>query len=207
MKSTFDEKSRTWDTELKVKRAKRIADEIIKRLPLTQTAEVLEFGCGTGLISFNLLDHAKHFTLLDNSEGMIDVVKEKIAKQNLSNITPVCGDISSEQIIPKHYDAIYTSMALHHVVDLETAAQKFSKLVVDNGFICIVDLIEEDGTFHKDDSDFNGHNGFQVEKLASIFEHYGFSTEYSDIFYKDIKIVESKDFEYALFILIMKKDH
>ena len=82
---------------------------------------------------------------------------------------------------------------LHHVVDLETAAQKFSKLVVDNGFICIVDLIEEDGTFHKDDSDFNGHNGF--------------STEYSDIFYKDIKIVEGKDFEYALFILIMKKDH
>ena len=44
MKSTFDEKFKTCDTELKIKRVQRIAGEIIKRLPLTQTDEVLEYG-------------------------------------------------------------------------------------------------------------------------------------------------------------------
>jgi len=205
MKSAFDDKSKTWDTELKIKRAKRISDEIIKRLPLKPKDEVLEFGCGTGLISFNLLNYAKHFTLLDNSEGMIAVVNEKITKLHLKNIMPVWGDITSNQIIAKRYDALYSSMALHHVIDIEQIGKIFSDLIADNGYLCIVDLTEEDGTFHKDDNDFIGHNGFNVIKLAAVFESYGFSTEYSKVFYKDIKIVDGKDFEYSLFILVMKK--
>jgi len=205
MKSTFDERAKAWDNETRIERAKIIANEISQYLPLKPTDEVLEFGCGTGLISFNLLDRAKHYTLLDNSEGMIDVVKEKIAAYSLNNITALCGELNSEQLRNKRYNAIYTSMAFHHVSDIKESAKLFSEIIADNGYLCIVDLVEEDGTFHKEDPTFTGYNGFNVNKLITMFQHYGLTVTHSNIFYTDIKIVEEKDIEYSLFILIMKK--
>ena len=38
----------------------------------------LDYGCGTGLLSFPLKDELGHITLNDNSAGMLEVVQEKI---------------------------------------------------------------------------------------------------------------------------------
>ena len=50
----FNEQAMNWDSSRRMIRAKKIAEEIIKVVKPEQYQKALEFGCGTGLISFDL---------------------------------------------------------------------------------------------------------------------------------------------------------
>ncbi len=71
---SFDKYAITWDTEKRVNRAKIIAEEISKTIQIKKRYNALEFGCGTGLVSFNLYDKFESITLVDISKGMIDML-------------------------------------------------------------------------------------------------------------------------------------
>ena len=51
----------------------------------------MEFGAGTGLLSFILKDHLKEITLIDNSEGMVKVLNEKVLTTKAGNMKVVQG--------------------------------------------------------------------------------------------------------------------
>lgn len=56
----FDELALTWDNEpRRVERAKVVANDIIKAISNLDNMSGLEYGCGTGLLSFNLQPHLK----------------------------------------------------------------------------------------------------------------------------------------------------
>ncbi len=42
-----------------------------------KNCRAMEFGCGTGFISFNLIDSFKSITLIDSSKNMIDILSNK----------------------------------------------------------------------------------------------------------------------------------
>ena len=74
----FEQKALGWDDDpSKVKRAKIIADEIKKNIMLSQNMVAFEYGCGTGLVSFNLQPLLKNIVLGDSSEGMLNALKQK----------------------------------------------------------------------------------------------------------------------------------
>jgi len=60
----------------KIKLESRI--EINEFIQPNKKLNALDFGCGTGLLSFKLKDFFKTITLTDNSEGMISVLQEKV---------------------------------------------------------------------------------------------------------------------------------
>ncbi len=55
----------TWDNERRVERARIISNEIIKRIDIENIDKALDFGCGTGLISFNLCQYLQQIVLVD----------------------------------------------------------------------------------------------------------------------------------------------
>ena len=59
----------------------------------------MEFGCGTGLISFNLTDSFKNITLVDSSKNMIDILNDKIEKYNIQNMKAYKSDITASKKI------------------------------------------------------------------------------------------------------------
>lgn len=66
----FDSKAKAWDTDpVKVERARVIAEEISARIPNTSHMSALEYGCGTGLLSFALQPLLSRVALADSSEG------------------------------------------------------------------------------------------------------------------------------------------
>jgi len=72
----FNEKAKDWDKDVeKNNRAKLIAKEIVAFIKPTKQMNALEFGCGTVLLSFALKNAFKEITLVDNYEGMMDVLK------------------------------------------------------------------------------------------------------------------------------------
>jgi len=51
--NNFDKKAKTWDEDPQiVLRAQKVATHIRKGVPLNSDMSALEYGCGTGLLSF-----------------------------------------------------------------------------------------------------------------------------------------------------------
>lgn len=152
----FDIDSLTWDSERRKNRAKLIAEEISKSIQEEKQYTALEFGCGTGLLSFCLSDKFEMITLVDTSKGMIDVLNSKIENCKINNMKSYQIDVNKNHILPHNsYDIIYTSMALHHIIDTETTIRNLYKLLKKDGHLCIVELDEDDGSFHKEEKDFH----------------------------------------------------
>jgi ubiquinone/menaquinone biosynthesis C-methylase UbiE len=201
----FDARALTWDDEYRVSRAKVIAKEIEKWVPINESYTALEFGCGTGLISFNLYNKFEQITLIDNSRGMIDVVNSKIEQYKPNNMIAYEADIQKGNIQKESYDVIYTSMVLHHIEDIETIVEKLFKMLNNHGYLCIVDLVKEDGEFHKEEKDFKGHHGFEEKELKVLLEEIGFEDINSKVFYNGKKSIGDEEVEYSLFIMVGKK--
>jgi 2-polyprenyl-3-methyl-5-hydroxy-6-metoxy-1,4-benzoquinol methylase len=197
----FDSRARDWDKEMRhVKRSRAIADELLKAIPLNSRMKALEFGAGTGLLSFILKDRFAEITMMDNSTEMVKVAQEKIAAEKAHHMNAVCLDLEKEDYSGA-FDIIYTQMVLHHVLNIELILGKFHSLLRKGGYLAIADLYSEDGSFHG--SDFNGHKGFDMEELSSILKGKGFINIKHKHCYnlkKDIASGELKDF--PIFLLV-----
>lgn len=203
----FDEQAKDWDNDpKKTERAVIIAKEIMEFIPGNSRNKALEFGCGTGLLSFQLKDFFKSITLADSSAGMIHVLKEKIEKTGIKNFNPVQIDSLENDLSTTDFDVIYTLMTLHHVLDVENIAKVFNSKIKTGGYLCIADLVEEDGSFHTEHPDFNGHNGFDKTKLSTILSDSGFKLEYYKICLDIVKEFEGKTKSYPLFLMICRKN-
>lgn len=202
---SFDETAKTWDTEIRINRAKKIADEISKEINIDKNYSAMEFGCGTALLSFNLYDKFKEITLIDTSQGMIDVVKSKIKKYKVNNMFTNNADISNENSLNRKFDVIYNSLVLHEIHNTEAIIKNFYELLNKDGHLCIVDLDEEDGSFHKNYPDFHGHNGFNQDKLKCVLSSAGFMNIESNTFYHDVKVIGDEKIKYSLFLMKARK--
>lgn len=203
---SFDIDSITWDDERRTKRAKLIAEEINKSIQIEEQYIALEFGCGTGLISFCLNDKLKMITLVDTSKGMIEVLNSKIQKHKIDNMKTYQIDINKNHILQEDsYDIIYTSMALHHIIDTETTIKNLYKLLKKDGYLCIIELDEEDGSFHEEEENFDGHNGFNQNSLKKLLLEIGFKEVKTNTFYNDKKIVREMEVRYSLFLMVGRK--
>ena len=170
----FDIKASEWDkSNMHLNRAEAVAGEILKSIPLTAEMKALEFGAGTGLLSFLLRDYIKEITLIDNSAGMVKVLREKVHTLNADNMRVLEIDLEHDDYLDSRFDLIYTLMVLHHVNDVETIIRKFSGMLNPGGHLAIADLYSEDGSFHG--TGFSGHKGFDPATLATLLEKYGFS--------------------------------
>ena len=163
----------------------------------------LEFGCGTGLLSFELQDYFKEITLVDYSEGMIEVLKEKIESQNIKNFKPLLIDLIKNPSKIDKTGVIFTLMTLHHIENIEEISCIFYSLLNNNGYLCIADLVEEDGSFHPKEQNFDGHFGFKKENLETILMKCGFNIVYYSTPYSIEKKTTLK--KYPLFLLIAQK--
>lgn len=200
----FDLEAKSWDDDKRVTRAKLISEEIDRWLEDKINNNAMEFGCGTGLITLNLKNKFKNIMMIDNSAGMIEEVNKKIKNQNVNNIRTWCGDI--DKIDDKNkYDVIYTSMTLHHIVNISKVLEKLHSLLSLEGELYIVDLVEEDGTFHSSEKGFEGHNGFNQNNLIETLKNIGFKDIRNKVFYKGSKSIEERNVDYELFIMVARK--
>lgn len=202
----FDEKSKDWDKDpKKAERAALFALEIKKETGDRKIVKALEFGSGTGLVSFQLTDRIDNMVLADTSAGMLDVLKQKIEEESISNMYPFLIDGSNPLSRLSGFELIYTLLTLHHVKDLEDAFSDFATLLNPGGMLIIGDLISEDGSFHYRDPEFDGHKGFDPENLKKMLSENGFETGSARIFYSIEREYNNTVRNYPLFVLTGKK--
>ena len=204
----FDKQAKEWDQDpKKTERAIAIAKEMIDFIQPDKTMNAFEFGCGTGLLSYQLKDFFKTITLADTSEGMIKVLQEKITNENIKNFKPLLVDLLEDDVViyENSYDVIYTLMTLHHIDDINKVAKIFNAMLKTGGYLCIADLVQEDGSFHTNVPGFNGHNGFDRAELSAILSNHGFEVEFDKIPLEIEKEIGKEIKKYPLFLMICKK--
>ncbi|MGL4762423.1 MAG: class I SAM-dependent DNA methyltransferase [Sarcina sp.] len=201
----FNSVAENWNNSMRIERANKIAMEIRKNIEHLDLKSALEFGCGTGLITYNLVDLFKKIDLIDTSEKMVEIVNEKANILKVAYAKGICKNILEEEH-SKKYDCIYTSMALHHIVDTKLILKKFYDMLNPSGVVCVVDLDEDiDGSFHANEEGFDGHDGFVQKDFGEVSERCGFKIEKNYTFYKNNKDIGDKNIKYSLFLAFMRK--
>ena len=97
---------------------------------------ILDFGCGTGNISFHLLSHSFQPVSLDTSVEMLKFVRGKIGKTKACCIN---GDGESLPFQEKSFDAVLCMGVLHHIADKEKAVREMIRIVRRGGKIYIAE--------------------------------------------------------------------
>jgi len=175
IKRDFDKEALTWDeSPYKQKMAKGIAESIIKNIPLAERMNVLDYGCGTGLISCHLYPFVRSITGVDNSSGMLKVFNQKIKEINLKNVEAILINSKNFKELHCNFDLIICVMTIHHIKNLKKILSQFYNLLLPEGYLCVADLDLDGGKFHQV-NDGVYHNGFNRDVLKKEFENTGFS--------------------------------
>jgi ubiquinone/menaquinone biosynthesis C-methylase UbiE len=200
----FDTKARQWDDNpVFQERGLKIAQAIRQAVPLHPQMRALDYGCGTGLLSFPLQDELGAILLADSSGGMLDVVSEKIATQGVTHMTPVKLDLLIDPPPAQRFDLIYTSMTLHHVPDTGRILRIFHDLLQPGGTLCIADLDQEDGSFHGPEVDV--HHGFDRADLSRRAAQAGFADVQFQTVFSIAKEHESGTRDYPVFLMTARR--
>jgi ubiquinone/menaquinone biosynthesis C-methylase UbiE len=200
----FDNNARRWDENpVFQERGRKIAAAIRELVPLDRSMAVLDYGCGTGLLSFPLKDELGPITMADSSAGMLAVLREKIAAQGVANMAVEKLDLLADPLPAQRFDLIYTAMTLHHILDTNRILGIFHELLKPGGHLCIADLDQEDGSFHG--LEYDVHHGFDREELARKAERDGFDDIRFRTAFEIVKEKETGPRAYPVFLMAARR--
>lgn len=173
-KRDFDKEAGNWDgVPRRVKMAHDIAQAIIDIGIIKNDMNVLDFGCGTGLLTLQLQPLVRSITAVDSSAGMLEVLQHKIESQKITNIKTQLLDIEEGDNLEGVYDLIVSSMTLHHIKDIKGLFYQLQQISASNGLLCIADLDPDDGRFHSNNEGIF-HFGFDRDRMQQTLAEAGF---------------------------------
>ena len=134
-------------------------------------------------------------------------MQEKIADENINNFKPILVDLLEDNSVinRSEFDVIYTLMTLHHILEVDKILVIFNAMLKTGGYLCIADLVQEDGSFHTNVLGFDGYNGFDREKLSAVLSNHGFKVAYNKIPLEIEKEFDKKVRKYPVFLMMCKK--
>ncbi|KAI5360619.1 Putative S-adenosyl-L-methionine-dependent methyltransferase [Septoria linicola] len=155
----FNDEALSWDARPFVHEASQAAsDAISSRLQNVELpkggAQVLEIGCGTGILSFLMAKDPKvaRIVAVDAAQGMIDVLKTKLDKDESakSKILPLALMLEDPEdaALPaddhghgrQKFDIITSHLVLHHIPDLRSVLQTMHGCLAPGGCLMLTDF-------------------------------------------------------------------
>lgn len=203
--SEFDKKAATWDQDHDhQERSTKLAEYMENHVAFDNIQTAMEYGSGTGLLSFALKDKLPKITLMDSSAEMTNEAIKKVAAQKTINLEPVQYDMLTQPLPADKYDLIYILQTLHHIDDTDLFLSKSAQLLNAHGYLVIIDLVKEDGSFHEDE--FHGHKGFVKEELEAKLVKTGFTPAHYGICHTIQKEMgDGSTKEFPLFMMVGRK--
>ncbi|MBB2893429.1 methyltransferase domain-containing protein [Flexivirga oryzae] len=199
----FDDEAATWDDDADHERRQvAVARAIEDAVDLDPGMRALDIGGGTGRLSILLADRVGSVVVTDPSAGMVQVAQQRIEAAHLGDrLHAVRADLSTGHLDGR-YDVAWSSMALHHVHDVDALLRSVAGLLADGGRIAIADLDEDpDGALHADKPDFDGHHGFARPDLAGRLTRAGFT----EVVFVDATTITKNEREFGIFLCTATK--
>lgn len=144
-------------------------NELEQRLPGWRNKEILDAGCGTGIILRQLGDSGKNLG--------VDIAPQAIGfcrNRGLNNL--LRGDIASLPLAGESFDAVICSSVLYHqwVKDVGGALQEIHRVLRNGGLLLLNVPARGSPSSHRDRAVFTGRR-FAVIELQSLLRAHGFT--------------------------------
>jgi len=194
----FNQMANTWDTQEKINQNKVYSEKIKANLKNKDFQNVLEIGCGTGLLGSHFITQQNHYLGVDTSPGMLEVFNQKF--KNYPNVRSAHLNLEEQEnnLLENPFDLILSSMAFHHLIDPEKVLFKLKRLLNPDGMIAIIDLDEEPGNFHPDSKNMGVHHfGFSQLTTTIWAENLHFKKYSREI----INVIKKDSGEFPVFLV------
>jgi ubiquinone/menaquinone biosynthesis C-methylase UbiE len=176
MNNHFDAVAADWDAmPHRVELAKAVGEAVLRLARPGGESDVLDYGCGTGLLGLFLLPQVRSVTGADSSPGMLKVLDEKIRSGGLQRMTTMKLDLTHEPVPKARFHLIAANMVLHHINRTEPLLSAFFEMLLPGGMVAIADLDSEPGLFHgPDTAESVFHHGFDRHAMKDGLCRTGF---------------------------------
>ncbi|CAG8751277.1 12955_t:CDS:2 [Gigaspora margarita] len=179
-KEYFNNQSSTYDANpTNVLYAKKCAEAILREVKDLEGYEIMDFACGTGLISQDLCAHVKSVLGVDSSQNMVNEYNKKVSQQGIDKeeMQAICLELKEsegDQLNGRKFDLIVCVSAYHHLDDIDSTTRMLASYLKQGGELVVVDLKKHPEVLHK----FHGENkdhviphrgGFFPEELEKAF--------------------------------------
>ena len=220
----FNAEAANWDKNPFVHAASRqAAQAITAHIPslqhsdsASQNPDILEIGCGTGLLSCLLAPHARHYVAVDAAQGMIDVLTTKLqrgeAPKNIIPVSVLLEDPEDEHLPPSSadggssgprlkFDLITSHLVLHHIPDLKAVLNTMFGCLKHGGSVALTDYQDEGAQsrrFHPK-SRMGGveRHGIRRETMEALMKEVGFVNVRVEAVWSMDKMVEKFEGEFG----------
>ena len=194
----FDSAASTFDVDFRIRRAEAVVRQLAAQVEITPTMSALDFGCGTGLVGFELLKHIGRLTLADPSTGMIEEARRKITGADSHRVETLLLD-AEQTVLPEHYDLVVSLMTLHHIPDTREIVRFLASSLTPGGVLALADLDREDGSFHGPETEV--HRGFDRGEIRGLMADAGLVEIRESTPWIMHKEIAGLDREYPLFLI------
>ena len=115
----------------------------LDKMNLKPDYRIMDIGCGTGVFAVNAAPFCKQVIAMDISRTMLAYARKKAEKLGIKNIKFLNNGFLTYEHTGKPLDAIYTSLALHHMPDFwkTIALRRLHKMLRPNGILVLQDVI------------------------------------------------------------------
>ncbi|KAG2132866.1 S-adenosyl-L-methionine-dependent methyltransferase [Suillus bovinus] len=108
---------------------------------------VLDYACGTGLISRNLAAHAKCIVGADISQVMVDQYNQSVFNQGIppEEMRAVCCDLTvagPNQLDGMKFDVVVCASAYHHIPSIEDVTKALASYLKPGGSLLVTDIMK-----------------------------------------------------------------
>ncbi|ENM5905182.1 class I SAM-dependent methyltransferase [Vibrio mimicus] len=167
MAHDWDEYAANWENDPATHIfAQSVFQQLTKILSL-QGKHILDFGCGTGLLSQLMSPLARDIVALDSSEAMI----EELDRKELLNVEPVVdsltrGLVAQHPAFRKQFDLVVASSVCAFLPNVQDVADIIFTLVDEGGYFIHFDWL----------ADGKSEVGLSLVEMETVLKNAGFSS-------------------------------
>lgn len=135
--------------------------EMLRLLGDVQNLDVLDAGCGSGLLTQALIQRGARVTGIDNSNCMLNIARSRLTGQ------AILQEVDLNQPLPfedNHYDRIAASLVIHYLANWPALASEFSRVLKPGGQLVI--------------STHNPFNDYKISGRPDYLTTYEFTDEW-----------------------------
>ncbi|KAJ3540739.1 hypothetical protein NM688_g6183 [Phlebia brevispora] len=150
----------------------------------TENTTVLDYACGPGIVSAEIVPHVKSITGVDISQGMVDSYNARakdltISPERMHAIRTELKGTNGE-LDGRKFELVVCTMAYHHFTDVADTTRILASVLAPGGSLLVVDWLRDaqgntEDLFMGNDQlkKINPHSGFTEAEMRGILDGAG----------------------------------
>ena len=137
--------------------------------------DVVDFGCGTGVLTVELARWARRVTAIDRSASALEQAEARATHEGRTNVTFLEADLHALPLGAGRKDLVVVSQSLHHVEDPEAVLAEAARILKPGGRVIVMELMPHQERWVKERLG-HVHLGFEPDALKQQLAKAGFKS-------------------------------